>query len=309
MANSRGDTPDGERERDIRQQKLPLSWQAAAAAGAQPLTAAPAAAAAATLPQAEPEAPAGLAAAASADGSPAEAKKPAAVPAPAAAAAVGVDSAATARGPQVTSRPAAAGLGDSEPAAAAAALGSVGDLLLSARADSGFSIEEASARTRIPRDIIEHLECSACGQLPSEYYCNAHVEKLSVLYNVDPKPILDRLHEDMLAHRGAAEGIGHFHAVMTDSESGAKISYVPPGPGSGKPTRAVSLTGAVVSGVIALFLLVAVVALAAQHFRHREGATPSGSVPPQVGHAAAVELKEFIVTQPLNAYELPIPAK
>jgi len=190
--------------------------------------------------------------------------------------------------------------------------GGVGDLLLGARADSGFSVEEASARTRIPRDVIEHLECSAYHALPSEYYCRAHIEKLCALYNVAAAPLLERFHDDMVAQRGEAEGLGHFRAVTTDSESGAKISYVLPGPGAtGRKPRSLSLTGAVVSGVIGLFLLVALVALAALHFRNRQGKTPPAGVPAAavVGHKPPVPLQEFMIPKQLNAYELPIPDK
>jgi hypothetical protein len=274
MATARGDNTEGGSEREVRQQKLPLSWHAESVAPAP--------------------VPAADSAAASAD-------TDAVQPAPASAAVV-----APAGVQRLDPGPV-----DREPAAVAetAAPDSLGELLLRARADSGFSIAEASVRTRIPRDIIEHLECNAWAHLPSEYYCSAHVEKLGALYNVDAKPILERLHAGMLTQRGEADGLGQFRAVTSDSESGAKISYVLPGPGSGKPTRAVSLTSIVVSGVIALLLLIAVGALTVQHFRHREGSAPAGQVPAQVSHAPAVDLKEFIVTEELDAYELPIPAK
>jgi hypothetical protein len=300
MAKVHGDNAEGGREPEVRQQKLPMfrrvDLQAPAPAVAD-----------------EPVSPV-------ADSAPSPAVEASAPPLNAPPPAVAVASPAVPAAAPVAP-PSASGVGDppppaSEPAvggepgsAVAPVAGGVGDLLLSARADSGLSIEAASAGTRIPRDVIEHLECNAYGQLPPEYYCKAHIEKLSKLYNVDSKPILQQFHADMLAQHGPAEGLGHFHAVTTDSESGSKISYVLPGPGSGGSTRAVSLTGKVVSGVIALLLLIVVAALAAQHFRNRQGAPAAGALPAQVGHAPAVDLKEFIVTEELNAYELPIPAK
>jgi hypothetical protein len=348
MAKARGDSTDGANEREVRQQKLPLAWRseatpasalpppddpdpalseaalpppedvpAAAAVAAAEEASAPGAArpgaAAATDDEPVP-ASAGPDAPPATDGEPASATAGAGA-APAADASVSAGE-TLASGPaervlRVSPRrlaPAPAGEPPT-PVPTGAASAGVGDLLLSARADSGFSIDEASSRTRIPRDVIEHLECNACGLLPPEYYCSAHIEKLSALYNVDPKPILDRLHADLQAHRGDADGLAHFRAVTTDSESGAKISYVLPGPGSAQPKRGVSLTGAIVSGVIVLFLLIAVAALAAQRFRHHADGSGGERVPAQVGHEPPVELKEFIVTEELNAYELPIPAK
>lgn len=353
MARARGDhsAADG---REIRQQRLPLSWReepAATPARAEgegaapeetPVSSAPVAATASPAPapassaavastpsaaaavpgqaaQTEPAsaAPEPPAAAAEPPAAPAEASAPAPeLPAASAAPAVGESSRPeTEPAPASASAPEAPGaaLQVAETSTAAAAPeGGVGDLLLAARADSGFSVEETSARTRIPRDVIEHLECSAYHALPSEYYCRAHIEKLCALYNVDAAAVLSRLHDDMVAQRGEAEGLGHFRAVTTDSESGSKISYVLPGPGAtGKP-RSVSVTGAVVSGVIGVFLLVALVALAALHFRNRDGKPPAAngsSAPVQVGHQPPVGLKEFIVPEQLNAYELPIPDK
>ena len=200
------------------------------------------------------------------------------------------------------------------PAAAAtsprAETGGAGDLLLSARVDSGYSIGEASARTCIPRDIIEHLECSAYALLPQEYYCNAHIEKLCALYHIDAAPVLSRFREDMVAQRGEGQGLAQLRAVVTESESGARISYVLPGPGAGKPSRGLSPTGAIVSGVIVVFFLVVLAALAVMHYRRRAGGdAPTGPVSSQVGHPGPIELKEFMVPKQLNAYELPIPDK
>lgn len=335
MARARTDS-SGESGREVRQQRLPLSWReesrespagtASAAASAVGTAPTPAdAVAPAAAPPPAPDVPAPGDAVAPVSKGP-DASSDAAVPAEAASAAepeVEESAPADARAPKsAETRAATAGPSVAEPVVAAEPEaagvlsapvgGGVGDLLLGARADSGFSVEEASARTRIPRDVIEHLECSAYHALPSEYYCRAHIERLCALYNVEASPILERFHDDMVAQRGEAEGLGHFRAVTTDSESGAKISYVLPGPGAtGRKPRSLSLTGAVVSGVIGLFLLVALVALAALHFRNRQGKAPPAGVPAAavVGHKPPVPLQEFMIPKQLNAYELPIPDK
>ncbi|NLF19364.1 MAG: hypothetical protein GX595_19215, partial [Lentisphaerae bacterium] len=91
------------------------------------------------------------------------------------------------------------------------------------------------------------------------------------------------------------------------------ISYVLPGPGAGgRKPRSLSLTGAIVSAVIGLFLVMVLAAIIALHVHNRRAdepapAAPTAGVAPAVGATAPVPLQDFIVPEQLNAYELPIP--
>jgi len=191
---------------------------------------------------------------------------------------------------------------------AGAAVEMIGEMLIGARIASGLQPEEVATRTRIPRAIIAQLESNAFDELPSDFHCNNYVSKLCELYNIPSGPLCARLREDLLAHRGAKAGGQPLKVVSTDTGGGPVISYVPAGP---VVPRALSepLIKGVVSGVIVLFLLIALAALAVQHFHHRDGQTPAGPLPAPVGHSPPVDLQEFMTPRQLNAYELPIPDK
>jgi transcriptional regulator with XRE-family HTH domain len=293
MAKAR--TPGAEGEREARQQKLPLAWQTAAATPAPPGPQAP-------EPATPPEAATAVAAASVAadqSGQSDRSDRPAVN---------GLPATMPARGPAQGTEPAGIAGQEADGANSGVAGGRTGEMLLSARVDSGFSIQEVANRTRIPRTIVEQLEGNAFDELPSEYHCLNHLNKLCELYNIDPEPLRARLRADLLAHRGEAEGIETLKAVSTDTGSGPMITYVLPGPTPAKGGWE-HVTRLAVSGVTVLLVLIVLTALAVQHFRHRNGQEPKGTLPPQVGHTPPVDLKEFMAPKPLNAYELPIPAK
>lgn len=301
---TRARTGDAEGAPEPRQQRLPLAWQTPGAEGAAP---------------AEPQGPA----------APAPAQAGAAGPAPAPGGpapeppAAGPGSAPAEPGPALAAapRPGAAQAplggagspggvppqeGDAEGAGAA---GRIGELLSSARAAAGLSTTEVSRRTCIPRTLIEQLEANAFDQLPQEFHCVNHVRKLCELYNVDPEPYVARLREDLLRHRGREAGpTSTMQVVTTDSAGGPVVTYVPPGP---RIPRRVweSWTRVAVSAAIVLFFVIALLALAVQHFRHRNGGEPGPAKAAQPASTAAVDLKEFMTPEPLEAYELPIPDK
>ena len=182
-----------------------------------------------------------------------------------------------------------------------------GEMLMAARADFGFSIEDVSSKTRIPRDIIENLECSAIEQLPAEYYCRSHIERLCELYNVDPEPILERFSAEVEAVRGPSGDRDHFRMTRHESESGAMIRPMPEGSGPlGKPGRRIRPMRVLVSCVIVLFLATALWALIALHLRNRRAEDGSETTAEKV-QRPPVDLQEFIVPMQLDACELPIP--
>jgi cytoskeletal protein RodZ len=85
---------------------------------------------------------------------------------------------------------------------------SFGKMLLDARISRGFSLNDASERTKIPRSTIIALESGDfSGITISPFYCKCYVEKLCIEYDCQSDPIIETFEQDYSEYR-TRNGLG-----------------------------------------------------------------------------------------------------
>jgi transcriptional regulator with XRE-family HTH domain len=189
---------------------------------------------------------------------------------------------------------------------------SLGQVLAEARGARNLTVSQVAQKTRVPKDIIEHIESDQIDQLPSPIYTRAHLVHLCEEYEVDKDTVLhdyDRLVAALPATAsGELDGI-----VMTSktTESASRVQWRPAGRGPpGERRRPLSPTMWLVAAAAVLIVVLAMVALSVQQWRRRQALSPgseagAGTETP----VRTVNLDDYVGPQQLPLKDLAIPKK
>jgi cytoskeletal protein RodZ len=74
---------------------------------------------------------------------------------------------------------------------------SIGEILATARVESGLSIEDVSRETRIRGGLIQAIENDNFGPCGGDVYARGHIRSIAAIVGVDPRPLIaeyDRAH-------------------------------------------------------------------------------------------------------------------
>ena len=185
---------------------------------------------------------------------------------------------------------------------------SLGQTLAEARGAQNMTLAQVAQKTRIPKDMIEHLETDQFELLPPPIYMRSHISHLCDEYEIDSKEIL-REYEQLVALDTDVDENGGMVVTSEPAESGSKVQYriaggatLPNSKGSGRVTRLL------VGATIALLIVLVVTAFGVQQWRNhqRQSVGPEG-VPGAENTAPLIDLEQFVIPQQLQLKELPVP--